>query len=116
MARGGNESARARGLQSRTATGFAGMDPSIERQVTQLVDRIMRQRDSDMSATVEKLQVLLGERGDTRMDSALRRGELLLNIKPLPTVTAAPTADEHNQLVRAFNELVVKLADLGRKQ
>ena len=64
--------------------------------------------------TDEKLHVLLGERGD-KQKSALRRGELLLNLQRVPTVTAAPTAAEFNALVDAYNKLIVALADLARK-
>lgn len=64
--------------------------------------------------THEKVQVLLGERGD-KTKAAIRRGEMLLNLKQLPKATAAPTMDEFNALVEAYNGLIVKLADLARK-
>lgn len=64
--------------------------------------------------TDEKVQVLLGERGDKKQ-AALRRGELLLNLQRVPRVTAAPTAAQFNALVDAYNALIVALADLARK-
>ena len=64
--------------------------------------------------TEEKVQVLLGERGN-KEQSALRRGEMLLNLQRVPTVTADPTAAQFNALVDAYNKLIVALADLARK-
>lgn len=64
--------------------------------------------------THEKVQVLLGERGDKRQ-AAVRRSDLLMNLQRVPKVTAAPTAAQFNTLVDAYNSLIVALADLARK-
>lgn len=64
--------------------------------------------------TEEKVQVLLGERGE-KTQAALRRGELFLNLKRVAPASAAPTQAEFNALVEAYNSLIVKLADLARK-
>ncbi|QRE00584.1 hypothetical protein [Pseudomonas phage Itty13] len=115
MARGGSESARARAQESRRTQGSAGLTLAVERQITTLVERILNQRAREQALLLEKLQVLLGERGDQRRDSALRRGELLLNFKRIPRASAAPSMDEFNALVDAYNSLIVALADLARK-
>lgn len=114
MSRGGNEQARARAQQARKTQGGVGIDMATERAIATIVERIMSQRTSEQAKTVEKIMVLLGERGEYT-DSAVRRGELMLNMERLPTATAAPTMDQYNALVNAFNALLVALADIGRK-
>lgn len=62
----------------------------------------------------EKLQVLNGDRGD-KTKAAVRRGDLALGAKRVPRSAGAPTAAEFNALVDAYNDLLVKLADIARK-
>lgn len=114
MARGGNERARARAQESRLTQGAAGFDMAVERAITTLIERVMRQRTSEQAALMERLEVLLGDRGN-KEESAVRRGDLLLGLQRLPRASAAPTADEYNSLVDAYNNLIVALADLARK-
>lgn len=65
--------------------------------------------------THEKVQVLLGERGD-KTKAAVRRAEIAeMNLQRVAPATAAPTMAEFNALVEAYNTLIVKLADLARK-
>jgi len=114
MSRSGSEIARARAQNARQTQGGVGVDLATERAITSIVERIMSQRTSEQAKATEKVQVLLGERGEKR-DSALRRGELLLGLERLPRATAAPTMDQYNALVDAFNSLIIALADLARK-
>lgn len=115
MSRGGNESARARGEKDRTQTGFTGIDAATERMISQLIERSRRKQDSTDAAFKEKIEVLLGERGK-KTDAALRRGDMVMALEVLPEISAAPTMADYNNLVAAFNALLVKLADLSRKQ
>lgn len=114
MARGGSESARASAQQSRQTSGTGGLDQLTQREVTDIAERVVKQKLGEQSVSMEKMQVLLGERGD-KTGAALTRGDMALGLERLPTVSAAPTADQHNELVNAFNKLIVALADLSRK-
>jgi hypothetical protein len=62
------------------------------------------QQDRELRKVRETVEILAGERGDTkRSRSAIRRGELypLANLKLLSgQVSAAPTQAEHNALQR----------------
>lgn len=63
----------------------------------------------------EKVQVLLGERGD-KTGAAVRRKDITsMNLQRVAPASAAPTMDEFNAMVEAYNTLIVKLADLARK-
>lgn len=98
------------------ATGVASGQSLTEQQVTALFDRLISQKFPTLTRDAESLQLLLGERPGNKAAGAIRRQEMLLDIKTIPEASAAPTVDEHNRLVRAFNALAVKLADIARKQ
>lgn len=114
MARGGNESARAQSQQTRQSSGAGGLDQIAQREITVIAERVVKQKLADQAATMEKLEVLLGQRGD-KTGAALLRGDLALGLERLPTITAAPTADQYNALVNAFNALILGIADVARK-
>lgn len=115
MSRNGNEASRARAQAGRSSSGLDM--GQLERDISVIVARLMSQRAAEQAQLLEKLQVLLGERTTTdKRTAAVRRSDLSIGLKTLPLVTAAPTADDHNELVKAFNTLVVALADLSRTQ
>ncbi|MND20849.1 hypothetical protein D3C76_48130 [compost metagenome] len=114
MSRGGSEQARARAQAGRQSQGGLGLDIASERVLTTVIERVLSQRLSEQAKQSEKVQVLLGERGEYA-DSAVRRGDLQLDLKRLPQATAAPTMDQYNALVDAYNGLIVALADIARK-
>lgn len=114
MSRNGSEQGMAQ--TANRSTGVASGTPLSEQQITALFDRLIKQRVPSLARDTEALQVLVGERTGNREQAAVRRADLSLSIQVLPEVSAAPTMEEHNRLIKAFNELAVKLADIARKQ
>lgn len=114
MARGGSEAARASATNTRQTSGTGGLSQASEADVTAVVERVLKKRLGDVGTSLEKLQVLLGERGTDRAGQALTRGDMALNLAQFRRVSAAPTAADYNALVDALNDLLGALTGLAR--
>src|SRR5215510_8446477 len=101
-----SEDARARAQITRQTSGGVSEEQSLMRYIDLQISRALTQEKIENDKFREKIQVLLAERGDYEK-SAVLRGEMMLNLKQLPTATAAPTMDQYNALVKSYNSLLV---------
>lgn len=115
MSRGSSsgEAARASVTATRQTQGLGSASQMDERVIGAVVERMLNQKYGDLSTTLERVQVLLGERGNNDRRAALTRGDLPTGVRPVSRLAAAPTADDYNILADAVNDLLAALSNLA---
>lgn len=104
------------GVRQSRRGAIPGADRNLDRQIMQVVDRVMSSKLSQLPVWQQKLEVLNGDRLRAITQAAVRRQDLSgITLEPASQEVTTVTPEDYNALVRDVHAIMEALNGVAKR-